>query len=193
MAVIKVLPEDVDRKLMEVFSRFGYDGASMEILSQATGLKKASLYHRFPGGKKDMAAHVLKNVETWFLTHVDAVIRDEQKPLDKRLDEGIAAISSLFEDGARNCSLRMLSACTESGYFQEKIANSFTILRNAFALIAEKNGLSEEKASAKAMEAIINIQGSLVLSRAMQDNTIFKTSIAAIPELLGINQNKNTK
>eukprot|EP01034_Spumella_vulgaris_P003226 gene3226-4166_t len=48
MPVTKVFPEDVDRKLTEVFTRFGYDGASMELLSQATGLKKASLYHRFP-------------------------------------------------------------------------------------------------------------------------------------------------
>jgi len=193
MAVVKVFPDDVDRKLMEVFSRLGYDGASMEILSQATGLKKASLYHRFPGGKKDMAAHVLKNVEAWFLSHVDAVLRDEQKPLDKRLNEGIAAISSLFEDGARNCSLRMLSACTESGYFRETIANSFMILKNAFTFIAEQNGLSSEMASKKAIEVIINIQGSLILSRAMQDNGIFKTSIADIPERLGISQNKNLK
>lgn len=186
MPVTKVFPKDVDRKLSEVFTRFGYDGASMELLSQATGLKKASLYHRFPGGKKDMAAHVLKNVEQWFLDNFQFIIEQENIPVDERLEKALLAISSLFEDGARNCSLRMLSACSETPYFQASIASCFTIISNAFTKVAIENGMTESVATGKAMQAIINIQGSLVLSRAMNDNNIFKTSIAAIPELLGL-------
>lgn len=184
MAVTKVVPEDVDRKLSEVFTSFGYDGASMELLSQATGLKKASLYHRFPGGKRDMAAHVLKKVELWFLENVQGIIEHENLPVEERLEKALLAISYLFEDGARNCSLRMLSACSETPYFQETIARCFTILSNSFTRIAIDNGMEESLAKARALEAVINIQGSLVLSRAMKDNNIFKTSIAAIPNLL---------
>ncbi|MEO6685882.1 MAG: TetR/AcrR family transcriptional regulator [Dyadobacter sp.] len=186
MPVIKVFPEDVDRNLSDVFTRFGYDGASMELLSQATGLKKASLYHRFPGGKKDMAAHVLKNVEKWFLENVQFVIDQQNLPVRERLEKSLLAISSLFEDGARNCSLRMLSACSETPYFQASIASCFTIISNGFTKIAVENGMEVSLAKAKAMEAVINIQGSLVLSRAMNDNAIFKTSIAAIPQILGL-------
>lgn len=185
MPVIKVFPQDVDRKLTEVFARFGYDGASMELLSQATGLKKASLYHRFPGGKKEMARHVLSNITAWFLDRVDAVIRDTSRPLDVRLEEALVAISDLFANGDRNCPLRMLSAGSESASFQEAIAACFAILSDGFSLVAMENGLPEDIAKAKAMEAIINIQGSLVLSRAMNDNNIFRTSISAIPKLLG--------
>ncbi|MDQ6479893.1 TetR/AcrR family transcriptional regulator [Dyadobacter sp. LHD-138] len=185
MPVIKVFPQDVDRKLTEVFTRFGYDGASMELLSQATGLKKASLYHRFPGGKKEMAQHVLLNIRTWFLERIDAVIRDPSLPLEARLAEALKAIRDLFEDGDRNCPLRMLSAGSESAFFQEAIAACFTILSDGFSHIAMENGLPENVAKAKAMEAMINIQGSLILSRALKDNTIFGTSISAIPKLLG--------
>ncbi|WP_159467688.1 TetR/AcrR family transcriptional regulator [Dyadobacter sp. 3J3] len=185
MPVTKVFPEDVDRKLTEVFTRFGYDGASMELLSQATGLKKASLYHRFPGGKKDMAAHVLKNLEIWFLENFQSVIEQENLPVQERLEKALLPINILFEDGARNCPLRMLSACSETPYFQEYIASCFAILNNGFTKIAFQNGMVESLANEKAMEAIINIQGSLVLSRAMSDNSIFKTSMARIPQLLG--------
>ncbi|MCF2444133.1 TetR/AcrR family transcriptional regulator [Dyadobacter sp. CY345] len=186
MPVIKVVPEDVDRKLTEVFTQYGYDGASMELLSKATGLKKASLYHRFPGGKKDMAAHVLKNTETWFQEQVGSLLHDQDREIGERLSEAIGKISLLFEDGARNCSLRMLSACSEAAYFQEIIASCFKILRDGFSFVARESGLSEREANERSMQAIINIQGSLVLSRAMGDNDIFKTSISAIPQLLGI-------
>ncbi|MEM8810542.1 MAG: TetR/AcrR family transcriptional regulator, partial [Cyanobacteria bacterium P01_G01_bin.38] len=36
-------------KLTPVFRRYGYEGASLSMLSKATGLGKASLYHHFPG------------------------------------------------------------------------------------------------------------------------------------------------
>jgi len=188
MPVIKVIPEDVDSKLNEVFTRYGYDGASMELLSQATGLKKASLYHRFPGGKKDMAAHVLKKTESWFAEYVGKVLRDQDRELKTRLSDAIHAISDLFEDGNRNCSLRMLSACSESAYFQDTIVNCFKILQDGFSFIAKENGLTDSEAEAQSIQAIINIQGSLVLSRAMGNNQIFKSSIASIPQLLGIQE-----
>jgi TetR/AcrR family transcriptional repressor of lmrAB and yxaGH operons len=186
MPAVKVFPGDVDRKLMKVFSRYGYDGASMELLSEATGLKKASLYHRFPGGKKDMAAHVLKNVEAWFQTNFQLVIADKSVPLPERLEQALAGVSTLFEDGTQNCSLRMLSACSETPYFQETITSCFNIISNGFSQAAMESGMEEALARQKATEAIINIQGSLVLSRAMNDNQIFLKSISGIPALLGV-------
>jgi len=190
MAVIKVFPGDVDKKLAEVFTLYGYDGASMEFLSRATGLKKASLYHRFPGGKKEMALHVLSNIETWFRENFDAVIQKTELPIDLRLQKALESISTLFSDGDRNCPLRMLSAGSESSTFQEPIARCFTIIKEGFMKIGTENGLSQKVAEAKATDAIIDIQGSLILSRAMNDNQIFRTSLAAIPELLGKQENK---
>lgn len=183
MPAVKVIQEDVDRKLSEVFTRYGYDGATMELLSQAAGLKKASLYHRFPGGKKDMAAHVLKSTETWFRENVGEVLHNQDQDITRRLSQAVDAISVIFEDGSRNCPLRMLSACSEASYFQETIASCFNIIQEGFCFIAEEIGFSEEEASDKARQAIINIQGSLILARAMNDNTIFTSSIAGIPGL----------
>jgi len=42
-----------------VFRRYGYEGASLSILSRETGLGRSSLHRFFPGGKEDMAMAVL--------------------------------------------------------------------------------------------------------------------------------------
>ncbi|MEO0971892.1 MAG: helix-turn-helix domain-containing protein, partial [Pseudomonadota bacterium] len=51
--------DDLLDRLSSVFREVGYEEASMALLASASGLKKASLYHRFPGGKEQMAREVL--------------------------------------------------------------------------------------------------------------------------------------
>ena len=46
-------------RLSGVFRDVGYEGATLSALAAATGLQKASLYHRYPGGKQQMADEVL--------------------------------------------------------------------------------------------------------------------------------------
>ena len=59
MAHPALAKEEVVARLMKVFRREGYEGASLSRLSEATGLGRSSLYHHFPRGKEDMAAAVL--------------------------------------------------------------------------------------------------------------------------------------
>ena len=49
----KVSDQELMERLAKVFRNYGYEGASMTVLAKVTGLQKASLYHRFPGGKQD--------------------------------------------------------------------------------------------------------------------------------------------
>ncbi len=46
---------DVLPQLAEVFRAHGYEGATLALISDATGLGKGSLYNFFPGGKQQMA------------------------------------------------------------------------------------------------------------------------------------------
>ena len=41
--------------LAEAFREHGYAGASLSVIGEATGLGRGSLYHFFPGGKREMA------------------------------------------------------------------------------------------------------------------------------------------
>ena len=47
--------DEVIQRIVAAFREHGYEGASLSILSQATGLGRSSLYHYFPNGKTDMA------------------------------------------------------------------------------------------------------------------------------------------
>ncbi len=51
MPAARVSEDFVLDKIAAVFRLHGYEGASIRLLAQATGLERASLYHRFPGGK----------------------------------------------------------------------------------------------------------------------------------------------
>ena len=59
MASPKVHDEKLIERLTSVFRIYGYEGASLSRIAEATGLQRASLYHRFPGGKEEMAEAVL--------------------------------------------------------------------------------------------------------------------------------------
>lgn len=180
----KVDPENVDMKLFETFSELGYDGASMELLAQATGLKKASLYHRFPDGKKGMAQHVLKIVEEWILQNIVAVSADKNIKPETRLKKVIAAVDELYNGGANNCLLRTLTIGTDADAFKENVSNCFTLLADSFAEIAIDLGLSPKAAMQQAKLISPLIQGSLVLAGATGDKSYFKNSLATIPVLL---------
>src|SRR6516165_9436370 len=67
--------------LAEVFREHGFHGASLDLISRRTGLGKGSLYHAFPGGKEQMAAEVLANIDAWFEQNVFTPLRDDVKPL----------------------------------------------------------------------------------------------------------------
>ena len=46
--------------LVQTFRQHGYEGASLSMLSQASGLGRSSLYHYFPNGKKEMLSCLVK-------------------------------------------------------------------------------------------------------------------------------------
>ncbi|VVV00961.1 TetR family transcriptional regulator [Mesonia oceanica] len=59
MRLQKTLNKDVFSGLTEVFQSKGYKALILQDLANATGLKKARLYHLFPRGKKEMEKAVL--------------------------------------------------------------------------------------------------------------------------------------
>ncbi|MFC0515333.1 TetR/AcrR family transcriptional regulator [Mucilaginibacter angelicae] len=184
MRTQKVNSENVDLKLFKTFSELGYDGASMEALAKATGLKKASLYHRFPNGKKEMAKHALEIVEQWILQCIVAESANKNVPATARLKKMINAIDELYNGGANNCLLRTLSVGTDADAFKEGVTNCFNLLADGFTDIAIDLGISADKARQNAKLINLTIQGSLVLTGATGDNSYFKNSLDRVPELL---------
>lgn len=184
MRTQKVEPENVDKKLFETFSKLGYDGASMEILAEATGLKKASLYHRFPKGKKEMALHVLKFVEQWILESVVSIAQDQKIKAATRIKKIVAAINELYKGGANNCLLRTLSVGTDTDAFKENIQRCLDLMTDGFAAISVDLGNSVAVAKEKSKQINLLLQGSLVMAGATGDLSYFKNVLSRVPSLL---------
>jgi TetR/AcrR family transcriptional repressor of lmrAB and yxaGH operons len=183
----KVTPENVDIKLFELFSSFGYDGTSMELLSQGTGLKKASLYHRFPKGKQEMAQHVLKIVEEWITDNIVSVLADKTISPQIRLKKAISSLDALYKGGANNCLLRTLTVGPDANIFREGVTNCFNLITQGFTGIAIELCSNENEAHKRANLINPLLQGALVLSGATGDKIHFKNCLATIPVMLQAN------
>lgn len=181
----KVDQENIDQSLFSLFSEFGYDGASMELMSKATGLKKASLYHRFPKGKMEMAQHVLKIVEQGIQTNIVSILTDEKVKPTVRLKKAIQAIDQFYNGGANNCLLRTLTIGADAAEFKEGVTHCFALLTNAFTTIAVELGSTANEGEKKAKNIVMLIQGSLVLAGATRDKSYFKNCLSEIPAFIG--------
>src|SRR5688572_22040404 len=93
---------DILPTLGELFREHGYEGASLTLISQRTGLGKGSLYHFFPGGKQEMAAAVLAEIDGWFETNIFAPLRDSPEPKTAIADM-LTATDTYFHSGRRLC------------------------------------------------------------------------------------------
>src|SRR6516165_158624 len=96
--------DEVVNRLLVVFQRLGYDGASLAELSRGTGLGKSSLYHYFPNGKEEMAFAVLRRVHAWIEEKVVAPLQ-AQGPPKERLERMFQALDSLYAGGKNPCVL----------------------------------------------------------------------------------------
>ncbi|KDB03704.1 TetR family transcriptional regulator [Defluviimonas sp. 20V17] len=177
-------------QLAEVFRVHGFEGASLSRIRAETGLGKGSLYHFFPGGKDEMAAAVLADVDAWFL-------REVFSPLDSLPpEEGLAlmwrAVDGYFASGRRIClvgafaldATRDRFAAAVCGYFERWIAS----LRGALL----RAGLANARAAALAEDLVLSIQGALVLSRALREDapashkdTVFSRALRRMQDEVG--------
>ena len=119
----KVLDIEMLTNLTEVFRRRGYEGASLAELAEATGLKKASLYHRFPGGKQEMAEAVLSHLDKWVEQHIFSILLDENLALEQRLKNSLNNIKSFYDNGGQACIFRAFSMQAGLELFEQQINN----------------------------------------------------------------------
>jgi TetR/AcrR family transcriptional repressor of lmrAB and yxaGH operons len=174
--------EELIERLSHCFRAVGYVGASLADLSEATGLSKAALYHRFPDGKQQMAAEVLKAAGDWYEEHVFAPLRGGGSPA-ARVGAVARQLDRFYASGRQACLLNMLSAPrSEDSPFATAIKEMFEALISAFAAFAEERGQSREVARARAERVAAMLHGSLVLSRGLGSNAPFKRFLASLAD-----------
>ena len=91
----KVSDQQLTECILEVLRAKGYDGSSLNDLALAGGLKKASLYHRFPGGKENLVQSVLDHYNSWLEKNIFEIMLSKKKKPKKRLNETVSRHTTL--------------------------------------------------------------------------------------------------
>lgn len=176
----KVLDIEILTGLTKVFRSKGYEGASLKDLAEATGLKKASLYHRFPKGKQEMADAVISHIDEWVITNVFNPLLDIEKTPEVRLKNGLDGIRKLYDGGNEVCIFRALSMQAGLELFEDQVKNGMKAWISTFKEIGIALELNPLLAEKMALQVLIEIQGSLIVSRGMGTIDIFENTLQSI-------------
>ena len=166
-------------RLADAFRIHGYDGVTLNELARSAGLNKASLYHFFPGGKEEMALATLNLAHAWIGREIVDVLKSGV-PGSERIRTVNKALDAFYENGQKACLLELMVASTAGEKIKTSIRTSFSELMKGFEDFFRELGWSAADARSKAEVAIVCIQGSLILSRALKNSGPFKRQLKTL-------------
>ena len=169
--------------LLRLFREYGYDGATLSKISQATGLGKASLYHHFPGGKDEMVEAVLDYLEQWSGENILPALQGEGDAVTK-LTRMCDSLSELYQGGQQPCLFAILQLGSARDVFHAKVKVLLQAWIDAIANVLVESGMDGKLALQRGEDAAIAIQGSLILSLGLDDPTSFRRVIEQLPKQL---------
>ncbi len=158
--------------LAEAFREHGFEGASLSVLSKATGLGKGSLYNFFPGGKEEMMAAVLADIDQWFENKVFTPLEQVHAP-DVAVTSMMEDVTAYFRSGRRICLVGCLGLNSAGSAFAAKVKDYFARWISALAHCLEVGKVPPALAAQLAEEAVSGIQGAIVLARALGEDAAF--------------------
>ena len=175
--------EEITTSLVEVFRRYGYEGTTLARLSQATGLNKASLYYYFPKGKEEMAEAALDQIDRWLETEILVLLRQPDTPLD-RLRLMSQSVGQFFREGKTSCLWAVFALGDGDDLFYARIHRALTLWIEALTKVVIEGGVSSVHAHEKAEDAILQIQGALMLARSLKNTEPFQRVLKRLPDEL---------
>lgn len=176
----KVQDEVMLKGLLAIMRSKGYDGASLSELAEASGLKKASLYHRFPNGKKEMACAVLNYLNNWIDTSILQILHSKDIEPKKRLKQVIRNIDTLYRGGEEVCLFRSFLMGAGKELFGDQIKVAMENWVSSFTQLGTDLGLRKTLAKKLALQITIELQGSLVVAKGLKNVNIFKSTLKNI-------------
>ncbi|GGC78199.1 TetR/AcrR family transcriptional regulator [Undibacterium terreum] len=186
MAKLVAERADVIPQLAEIFRTYGFEGASLARITEGTKLGKGSIYHFFPGGKEEMAAAVLAQIDEWFRIHVFSPLREEA-----RADEGIARmfdeVQRYFLSGRKVCLVGVFALGNERDRFSAAVKGYFKEWIGALTAALVRAGKLPEAAADLAEDVVAGIQGALVLARALDQHKAFVRTLGRLQQRCAAN------
>jgi hypothetical protein len=92
----------------------------------------------------------------------------------------IAGVDDYFRSGDRVCLVGMVALGAARDTFAGKVDDYFARWHVALASLLRRSGLSKSQAQRRAEDALLTIQGALVLARARNDSGIFRRALTEL-------------
>jgi TetR/AcrR family transcriptional repressor of lmrAB and yxaGH operons len=160
---------------------------------KATGLVKASLYHRFASGKEEMAATVMNRVAVEFASSLLAPLSESGDP-EERLRETGERLRKFYGSGKKACLLDTLTLNRKSPAVQARAKAAIEFWIDSFARFASEScGLSSSLAIERAYDAVSTIEGGLVIARVSGNRGPFIRAIESLPERFMLLRREDSK
>jgi TetR/AcrR family transcriptional regulator, lmrAB and yxaGH operons repressor len=169
--------------LLQLFRQYGYDGATLARISEATGLGKASLYHHFPGGKDEMVQAVMDYLERWLAERVLPSLQGEGTAIEK-LERMCDRLSELYEAGQQPSMSATLLLGSARDLFHDRVRARYRAWIDAVAEVLASAGLDRPTAQQRGEDLVIALQGSLIVAQGMNNPEIFQRSLQQLPQQL---------
>lgn len=180
---------DVIPLITEVFRELGYEGASLSKITARTRLSKGSLYYFFPGGKDEMAAEILAHIDQWFIKNIFEPL--EQNEPRAAIDRMWQEVDTYFQSGQRICLIGAFALDETRDRFAAVIRQYFIRWIQALSAALVQTGISKETAEQISEETIASIQGALILSRALHDESYFERALANLSQRVSTSISKS--
>jgi TetR/AcrR family transcriptional regulator, lmrAB and yxaGH operons repressor len=174
---------EVVRKIVKVFRQCGYEGTTLARISKATGLGKATLYYHFPSGKQEMAQAVLEYVGQWFGENILMPLQGEETPLE-RIKFMCDRLSEFYDCGRGACLLAIFTLGESESLFHEQVYQMLNAWIDSLTLILIETGIPAKEARQRSEDAIIQVQGALVLTRGLKSTQPFERVLQQLPAQL---------
>lgn len=108
MRPLKLSRDELMQRCANTFKRLGYHGTTMDALSTACGLTKASFYHHYPN-KESLLKDVLEWTHTGLNAAMFSIAFDENLTPQERLTRMGRKARKLFQDDSIGCLMGVVA------------------------------------------------------------------------------------
>jgi TetR/AcrR family transcriptional regulator, lmrAB and yxaGH operons repressor len=168
--------------IVSVFRERGFVGTAINDLSAASGLQRASLYHRFPAGKEQMAEVALTTVGHRFGWILEPMREDTD--VARGIAETGRRLGEFYGAGALSCVLDTMTLAGAPAEVRDHARSLAATWIESMTDAARRAGHRPDAALRAAKDAFVRIEGALVLSRVTGDTGAFAEAVALLPTLL---------
>jgi TetR/AcrR family transcriptional repressor of nem operon len=166
---LKMPRDELLQRCANTFKRLGYHGTTMDALSSACGLTKASFYHHYPN-KESLLRDVLDWTHERLKQSLFAIAFDDSLAAQERLTTMGRKAKKLFQDDSIGCLMGVVAVDATYGKVElmEPIRRFLDDWTAAFAKLYS-NGYGQEDAKRLARQLVADFEGAILLARIYND------------------------